>query len=72
MTDEYRNLFRFACEDLEAVQQMMRVVEDHPEYAAPPNMTGSSSHTTPDRTAASFTGTRRGIRIIGRRDSINR
>ena len=34
MMDEIRNLLLFACEDLEAVQQMMRVVEDHPEYAA--------------------------------------
>ena len=34
MADENKNLLRFACEDLEALQQMMRVVEDHPEYAA--------------------------------------
>ena len=34
MNDEYINLLRFACEDLAALQEMMRVVEDHPEYAA--------------------------------------
>ena len=34
MMDENRNLLQFACDDLEAIQQMMRVVEDHPEYAA--------------------------------------
>lgn len=34
MMDEIRNLLLFACEDLEAVQQMMRVVEDHPEHTA--------------------------------------